>query len=1090
MLAALALGCSHADPYAVLGTSARNPEQGLRASFDERRVSLEPVKGDWHGALELVGYGCADHVTQLGAARPRASERRVEYLRTSAHGAVREWYENTPQGLEQGFTLEQAPCAEGDVSLRVATGSLTPRLSADGKAIDLLDAGGATRLHYTNLSAVDAAGQNLKVAMNVQAGQIALQVDAQGAQYPIVVDPLVWSPQGDALVASNGVANDGFGYSVAISGDTAIVGTPFPSYGANTNQGAAYAFFRTGTSWAQQGPPLAASDGAKFDSLGWSVAVSGNTAVVGAPIQKVGANYAQGAVYVFVRSGTTWAQQAKLLADDGAMDDYFGRAVAIDGDTLAVGGYQAEAVYVFVRSGTTWTQQGSKLVADDAAAGSADFGDAVALSGNTLLVGAPGKSVGNRGGAGVAYVFVRSGTTWTQQGPSFTSSDIHSSDHFGDAVSLSGETALIGAPGKLIGNNAYQGAAYAFVRSGTTWSQQGPSLTASGGLEADEFGWSVALAGNTAVIGAPWEAQGTATEQGAAYVFVRSGTTWAQSGPKLTAGAATSNFGHGVAISSNTLVAGAPGAAVGQVKEQGTAFVYFRAGASGDPCSGGADCANGFCSDGVCCDQACDGACDSCSVAAGAAQDGTCKVSSKGAAGTPACATLACNGVNATCVACAHDGECTPDHYCAANGSCQPQVAQGDSCDPRAGKDCKEASCDVCATGNCADGVCCDQACTDACVACALALTGTPDGQCAPVPADQDPKDKCAEGSNYPTSCLSDGLCDGQGNCRDFAKPSTPCGDTQCAKGSVSGKLCDGSGTCSTDSASCAPYVCGTDACTSDCQVDDDCAASGYCLNGTCQTKKDPGKACGSAVQCASNFCTDGVCCEAACDGQCEVCSDAGACEPVLGDPRAGRPACSGDPDVCGGTCDGQTRDHCTYPSSAQLCGSSCADGQQLPSVCDAEGACVESSAIPCGNYACGETECLTTCANAGDCAEGFSCAAASCIPTGSKCSDDLLSSVTEDDVSTLCAPYVCDASSGACKTECTNVDDCASGSVCNASKSCVPASGSKSGDSGGCGCSVPGQRTSRAAWLLLAALACGLRRRHSAQVVPSAPRS
>lgn len=97
------------------------------------------------------------------------------------------------------------------------------------------------------------------------------------------------------------------------------------------------------------------------------------------------------------------------------------------------------------------------------------------------------------------------------------------------------------------------------------------------------------------------------------------------------------------------------------------------------------------------------------------------------------------------------------------------------------------------------------------------------------------------------------------------------------------------------------------------------------------------------------------MCCEAACDGQCEVCGDAGACVPVTGEPRAGRAACNGDPNGCGGTCDGQTRDHCTYPSSAQLCGSSCADGQQLPSVCDAEGACVESSAIPCGNYNCGD---------------------------------------------------------------------------------------------------------------------------------------
>lgn len=1093
VLTAVALGCGQADPYAVVAGSARNPEQQLHATFEERRVSLQPTTGTWRGALELTGYGCAGDIAPLGRAQPRASRRRVEYERASARGAVREWYENKPQGLEQGFTLEQAPCATGDVSLRVATGALTPRLSRDGKAVDLVDENGATRLHYTDLSAVDAAGRSLQVAMNVQAGQIALEVDARGAQYPVVVDPLVWSPQGDPLVASNGVAKDEFGYTVAISGDTAIVGTPLPTYGANTNLGAAYAFVRTGTSWAQQGTPLVASDGARLDSFGWAVGISGSTAVVGAPIKKIGDNYAQGAAYVFVRSGSTWTQQGdKLLADDGAMDDYFGKAVAIDGDTLAVGAPDAEAVYVFVRSGTTWTQQGPKLVADDAATGSAHFGTAVALSGNTLLVGGPGKTVPTKGGAaGVAYVFVRSGTTWTQQGSSITSSDIHSSDHFGNGVSLSGDTALIGAPGKLIGDNRYQGAAYAFVRSGTTWTQQGSGLVSPDGLEGDELGWSVALAGNTAIVAAPWETQGTATSQGAAYVFQRTGTSWAQAGAKITAGGANANFGTSVAISGNTFIAGGPGATVGLAKTQGSAYVYFRAGAQGDTCTGAADCANGFCSDNVCCDQACDGACDSCSVAAGAAKDGTCKVLGKGEAGAPACNTLACNGVSAVCVACAHDTECTTGHYCAANGSCQPQVAQGDSCDPRAGKDCKEANCEVCATGNCADGVCCDQPCGDACHACTLAWTGVPDGQCTPVPADQDPKNGCAEGSDYPKSCLSDGLCDGKGNCRDFAKPSTPCGDTLCTKGSVSGKLCDGAGTCSTDTAACAPYLCGADACTTDCQMDDDCAASGFCLNGTCQPQKDPGEACSASVQCASGFCTDGVCCEAACDGQCEVCSDAGACVPVTGEPQAGRAACNGDPDVCGGTCDGKTRDHCSYPSSAQSCGSACADGQQLPSVCDAEGACVESTAIPCGNYSCGETECLTECKNGDDCAEGFSCADASCIPTGSKCSTDLLSSVTEEDqTATLCAPYVCDASSGSCKTECTSVDDCAPGSICNPSKSCVPASGSKSGDSGGCGCSVVGHETERGAWLLLAAVALGLRRRRPAQPVPTVPHS
>jgi MYXO-CTERM domain-containing protein len=146
--------------------------------------------------------------------------------------------------------------------------------------------------------------------------------------------------------------------------------------------------------------------------------------------------------------------------------------------------------------------------------------------------------------------------------------------------------------------------------------------------------------------------------------------------------------------------------------------------------------------------------------------------------------------------------------------------------------------------------------------------------------------------------------------------------------------------------------------------------------------------------------------------------------------------------------------------------------------VCDANGACVESTPVPCGNYACGETECLTRCESGRDCAAGFSCDGSRCKPTGSKCSDDLLSSVTEDDISTPCLPYVCDASSGSCKTECTSIDDCASGNVCDASKSCVPAASGKSADDGGCGCAVVGGREGHTAWWLLAGVAIVWHRR------------
>jgi hypothetical protein len=196
---------------------------------------------------------------------------------------------------------------------------------------------------------------------------------------------------------------------------------------------------------------LTASDGASGDQFGWSVAISGSTAVVGADTPN-----GTGAAYVFVRSGTTWSQQAELTASDGTSNDEFGRSVAISGDTAMVGAHAKNsatgAAYVFVRSGTTWSQQ-AELTARDRRAGDF-FGNRVAISGSTVVVGAPFKN----SATGAAYVFVR-GTTWFQQAE-LTASDGVSGDFFGGSVAISGRTAVVGAPFK----NSATGAAYVFCR--------------------------------------------------------------------------------------------------------------------------------------------------------------------------------------------------------------------------------------------------------------------------------------------------------------------------------------------------------------------------------------------------------------------------------------------------------------------------------------------------------------------------------------------------------------------------------------------------------------------------------------------------
>jgi hypothetical protein len=392
------------------------------------------------------------------------------------------------------------------------------------------------------------------------------------------------------LVASDGAASDQFGWSVSISADGAyaVIGAYADDAGA-TNQGSAYIFVRSGTSWTQQAK-LVASDGAANDLFGLSVSISadGAYAVIGAYTDDAGATN-QGSAYIFVRSGTSWTQQAKLVASDGAADDRFGCSVSIsaDGAYAAIGAFADDAgansdqgsAYIFVRSGTSWTQQ-AKLVASDGAAGDY-FGWSVSISGDGAyaVIGARVDDVGANTDQGSAYIFVRSGTSWTQQAK-LVASDGAAGDQFGCSVSISadGAYAAIGAFADDAGANSDQGSAYIFVRSGTSWTQQA-KLVASDGAAGDYFGWSVSISGDGAyaVIGAYVDAIGANSNQGSAYIFVRSGASWTQQA-KLVAsdGAASDYFGYSVSISADGAYAviGAYDDDAGANTNQGSAYIF------------------------------------------------------------------------------------------------------------------------------------------------------------------------------------------------------------------------------------------------------------------------------------------------------------------------------------------------------------------------------------------------------------------------------------------------------------------------------------------------------------------------------------
>ncbi len=330
------------------------------------------------------------------------------------------------------------------------------------------------------------------------------------------------------LLAADGAAGDQFGYSVALSGDTALIGARFDDDDVNgLESGSAYVFTRSGTIWSQQAK-LTAADGAARDWFGVRVAISGDTAVVTADADDDDVNGVEsGSVYVFTRSGTTWSLQAKLTAADGAPVDLFGYSVALSGDTAVFGakfddddvnGVDSGSAYVFIRSGTTWSQQ-SKLIAADGAPGD-EFGYSVALSGDTAVITANADDDDINGvDSGSAYVFTRSGTSWSQQAK-LTAADGAVGDEFGYSVAIAGDTVVITADADDDDvNGVDSGSAYVFVRSGTTWSQKA-RLTAADGAAGDQFGGRVAISGDTALIGARLVNDDVnGVDSGAAYVF-------------------------------------------------------------------------------------------------------------------------------------------------------------------------------------------------------------------------------------------------------------------------------------------------------------------------------------------------------------------------------------------------------------------------------------------------------------------------------------------------------------------------------------------------------------------------------------------
>jgi len=354
------------------------------------------------------------------------------------------------------------------------------------------------------------------------------------------------------LLPADGTPDDQFGWSIAVDGDTAVVGA-WKDSDAGDRHGSVYVFARSGETWALE-TKLLAADVQTLHRYGWAVGVSGDTIVVGAFGDGTnGVN--SGAAYIYTRTDTGWAQQAKLFASDARSNLEFGRDVAIDADTVVIGapGDFGDAAYVFTRDGTAWSQQ-ARLTNGAAPTLLSDFGFSVDISADTVVVG----DYIADDFAGAAYVFTRDAGVWSLQGE-LIGQEVAPADVFGRDVAIDGDTVIVGAY-EDDNNGTRSGSAFIFHRTGSAWAQQAWLLPGDGNT-GDFFGVQVDIDAERCVVGSI-NSDDAGDNAGSVYVYARSNGVWyPQDELYKTNPANQDRFGSSVALSGATLAAGAPRAA-------------------------------------------------------------------------------------------------------------------------------------------------------------------------------------------------------------------------------------------------------------------------------------------------------------------------------------------------------------------------------------------------------------------------------------------------------------------------------------------------------------------------------------------------
>ncbi len=762
------------------------------------------------------------------------------------HG-VREWW-RAGAGLVRGRVIEHgadlAERIEGTGPLEVvvaidARGRASTTRLLDADTIEVSDGAGRTIASYSHLVVTDAAGRTIPAHMTVREGDVVLRIDDEDALYPLVVDPVLAVQEASVVVAA-GATGEQFGTSVACSsgGDTFVSGAREVDLPGLSDVGGAWVFVASGSTWSEQGSLRRASP-VMYDRAGWTVDVSddGSRAIVSGSI----------GAWIYRRDAGTWLLEQTLLL--GSADITVAMAgdasrVVVGTETDRTGGIQAGAARVFLRTGTTWTEE-AFLVARDAGAYD-HFGSALAMdaTGSRIAIGAFIDTVDDVYGAGSVRVFVRTGTSWSEEATLTRGAE--PGFGFGHAVAIDADGAQV-----VVGHRSggVGGLAHVFRRSGVAWADHSV-LRAPAPAADDQFGWAVAISddGRRVLVGSPTDDVGTSlpTDRGSAHLFVRAVEGWAHASTLVAPDSLRyDEFGSAVALDatgSRAFVGAEEDDVAGRVNQGSVRVFSLSLSQPGDRCATDDACSTGFCVDGVCCASACGGGADDCEACSATLTGGT----------DGACAPLSA-AVASTIVCRASADDCDEPEVCSVGSRVCPLDAVRS-----AGVECRVGG--VCGAPALCDGV--GRACPPSAFA-------PPTQVCRPARSICDVAETCSGAS---TACPMDrvaasglecrpstGPCDGAESC-DGTRPVCP-GDRLQPAGAIcraaagpcdAPELCNGtSQACGEDVLRAMGTVCAPAAPGATCDADDVCD--------------------GVSVVCAPRFTAAGLPCGPPILGDCDV---------------------------------------------------------------------------------------------------------------------------------------------------------------------------------------------------------------------------